>query len=85
MMRAAPRHPAKADPLEQEIEAALRPGIFINYGAGWSFVEGLDRLEDKIAKLVPSVPARAVALYETFLAGCYEKVEELDDSPRWRR
>ena len=25
-------------------------------------------------------PARAVALYETFLAGCYEKVEELDDS-----
>ena len=27
-----------------------------------------------------SAPARAVALYETFLAGCYEKAEELDDS-----
>ncbi len=61
-MRAAPRHPAKVDPLEQEIEAALRPGIFINYGAGWSFVEGLDHLEDKIAKLVPSEPARAIGL-----------------------
>ncbi len=30
----------KADPLEQEIEAALQPGYFIKYGAGWSFVEG---------------------------------------------
>lgn len=27
-----------------------------------------------------SAPARAAALYETFLAGCYEKAEELDDS-----
>ena len=27
-----------------------------------------------------SAPARAVALYETFLAGSYEKAEELDDS-----
>lgn len=27
-----------------------------------------------------SEPARAVALYEAFLAGCYEKAEELDDS-----
>ena len=27
-----------------------------------------------------SAPARAVALYETFLAGSYEKADELDDS-----
>ena len=27
-----------------------------------------------------SAPARAVALYETFLAGSYEKTDELDDS-----
>ncbi len=75
-----PRRPTKMGPLEQEIEAALQPGYFIKYGAGWPFVEGLDRVEDKIAKLVPCAPARAVALYEAFLAGCYEKAEELDGS-----
>lgn len=75
-----PRRPTKMDPLEQEIEAALQPGSFIKHGAGWPFVEGLDHVEDKITKLVPSAPARVVALYETFLAGCYEKAEELDDS-----
>jgi len=74
------RRATKTDPLEQEIEAALQPGSFIKYGAGWSFVEGLDRVEEKIARLVGSAPAHAVALYETFLAGCYEKAEELDDS-----
>ena len=75
-----PRRPTKADPLEHEIESALQPGYFIKYGAGWSFVEGLDRVEEKIAKLVCGSPARAVALYETFLAGSYQKAEELDDS-----
>jgi hypothetical protein len=80
MKPAKARRPTKADPVEQEIEAALQPGCFIKYGAGWSFVEGLDGVEDKIAKLVRSAPARAVALYATFLAGCYEKAEELDDS-----
>jgi tetratricopeptide (TPR) repeat protein len=79
-MRAPPRRSANAVPVEQEIEDALHPGCFINYGAGWSFVEGLDRVEERVAKLVGSAPARAVALYETFLAGSYEKAEELDDS-----
>jgi tetratricopeptide (TPR) repeat protein len=74
------RRATKTDPLEQEIEAALQPGSFIKYGAGSSFVEGLERVEEKIAQLVRSAPARAVALFETFLAGCYEKAEELDDS-----
>ena len=74
------RRATKTDPLEQEIEAALQPGSFIKYGGGWAFVEGLDRAEEKIASLVRSEPARAVALYETFLAGCYAKAEELDDS-----
>ncbi len=74
------RRATKTDPLEQEIEVALQPGSFIKYGAGRSFVEGLDSVEGKIARLVRSAPARAVALYETFLAGCYEKAEELDDS-----
>ena len=74
------RREKKTDPLEQEIETALQPGYFIKYGAGWSFVEGLERVEEEVAKLVRSAPARAAALYETFLAGCYEKAEELDDS-----
>ena len=75
-----PRTATKTDPLEREIEVVLHPGHFISHGAGWSFVEGLERVEERIAKLVPNVPARAVALYETFLAGSYEKAEELDDS-----
>lgn len=79
-MRAPPRPLARADPLEKEIEDALQPGHFINYGTGWGFVEGLDRVEEKIAKLVANAPARAVALHETFLAGSYEKADELDDS-----
>ena len=79
-MRAPLRRSASVDPLEQEIEDALQPGCLISYGAGWPLVEGLDRVEEKIAKLVGSTPARAVALYETFLAGSYEKAEELDDS-----
>jgi hypothetical protein len=33
-----------------------------------------------IAKLLESDPGRAARLYETFLAGCYEKAEELDGS-----
>ena len=75
-----PRRPTKTDPIEEEIEAALRPGHFIKDGACWALVEGLDRIEGMIAKLVPSAPARAAALYETFLAGGYAKAEELDDS-----
>lgn len=79
-MRAPPRRSAKADRFEQEIEGALQPDYFITYGASGSFVEDLDRVEERIARLVGSAPGRAVALYETFLAGCYEKADELDDS-----
>ena len=55
-MRAPPRRSARTDPLEQEIEDALRPGHFIEYDAGWSFVEGLDRVDEKLAMLVGSAP-----------------------------
>ena len=69
-----------ADPLEVEIELALNPGAFIPDRACFSFVSGLDGVAAKIAKLARTGPARAMALYETFLAGGYEKAEELDDS-----
>ncbi len=70
----------KSDPIENEIELALNPSAFVPYDACFSFVSDLDKVAANIAKLVSSDPARAVTLYETFLAACYVKIEELDDS-----
>jgi len=70
----------KVDPIEQEIELALNPGAFIPDRACFSFVSDLDEVAAKIAKLIARDPARAVTLYEAFLAACYLKIEELDDS-----
>ena len=76
-----PRKPCpKTDPIEREIEGALDLGEFISYGATYSFVSEQDDIAAKIAKLVKTDPARAITLYETFLAACYMKIEELDDS-----
>jgi hypothetical protein len=69
-----------SDLIEQEIERVLNPGAFIPDRACFSFVSDLDAVAAKIDKLVSSDPAHAIALYETFLAACYVKVEELDDS-----
>lgn len=68
----------RADPIERQIELALSPGTFIRDHACFSFVSGLEEVAAGIGKL--NDPARAVALHETFLAGCYEKADELDDS-----
>ncbi len=70
----------KSDPIEREIELALDPGGFIPDRACFSFVRDLEEIAASIANLMQRDPARAIILYETFLAGCYEKVEELDDS-----
>ena len=74
------KRPAKADPLEREIELALKPGAFISDRACFKFAGELDELASRIAELEATDPARTVALYEAFLAGCYEKVGEVDDS-----
>ena len=74
------KRPTKVDPIEQEIELALNPGAFIPDGACFAFVSDLDEVAAKMAKLTTTDPSRAVALYETFLAACYAKIEELDDS-----
>jgi tetratricopeptide (TPR) repeat protein len=74
------RTPRKIDPVETAIELALQPGRFIPYAASSSFVDGLEEIETRIGRLVGAFPAPAVALYETFIAGCYEKAEEIDDS-----
>jgi hypothetical protein len=74
------RKSPQRDPLEAAIEAALQPGRFISYGAGWNFVSSLEELAAQLEKRVRTDPERAAGLYETFIAGCYEKAEELDDS-----
>lgn len=70
----------RRDRLEQEIETALDPGRFISDRGSYSFVADLELVDAELVALVGSEPARAVALYEAFLAGCHEKAEELDDS-----
>jgi hypothetical protein len=65
---------------ERRIEFALRPGHFIHDRACFSFVRGLEEIAAGIRKLISSDPARAVALCETFLAGCHAKADEVDDS-----
>ncbi|MCL5884616.1 MAG: hypothetical protein M1377_04630, partial [Deltaproteobacteria bacterium] len=70
----------KSDPFEREIELALNSGAFIPDRACFSFVSDIEDVAARIASLVKVDPTRAVTLYETFLAGCYEKAEEVDDS-----
>lgn len=70
----------KRDPLRAEIESALRFGDFIRYDAMFPFTDELDQVARKLQSLVAGGEAeRALALYEVFLAGCYEKIEECDD------
>ena len=70
----------ESDPLEREIEAALDPGYFVSYRADLVFMADLEAVAADVAAVVDSAPVRAVELYESFLAGCYEKAEEVDDS-----
>jgi len=71
---------SKTDPIEREIERALRPGSFIRDGECFSFVSGLDQVTTTIDKLIATEASRTVTLYEVFLAGCHAKADELDDS-----
>lgn len=63
------------------MEDTLAPGTFIDYRRSWGFVEEVEAVRDRIASLIKSgEAARAVALLEIFIAGCYEKSTEIDDS-----
>ena len=67
--------------LERAIEAALRPGCFIDYKASWDFVSGIEAVVVDIKALIGDGHAdEAVALFETFIAAAYEKADEVDDS-----
>lgn len=64
-----------------DIESALVPGQFIRYGDMFEFIEDLEKVQEKLAALVDGGKAAwAVRLYEVFLSGCYDKMEECDDS-----
>ena len=71
----------RKDELEQAIEDALAPGVFVDYHASSDFVDDAELVRAKLVALIEKGEGtRAVALLETFIAGCYEKSEEIDDS-----
>ena len=74
------KHRTDIDPLDDVLEEALRPGSFIAYRDCSAFVDGLEQLVGRISTETKVDPARASQLWETFLAGCLEKAEEIDDS-----
>ncbi len=76
----AKRQAQRRDPMDRIIESALQPGSFMDWNETFSFVSELRHVESQIAKLVATDPSRGVALYETFIAGCTLRAEELDDS-----
>ena len=68
------------DPLVAEIRYELMPGRFIRWDEVSRMVGNLDRVHEKVQGLVKAGEAeRAVRLYEIFLAGVYDKIEEADD------
>lgn len=80
-MRANKKPTQARDPLLTKIEQELCLGRYISYGNMFDFVRHLEQVEEKLESLVDDGEAeRAVGLYEAFLAGCYEKIEECDDS-----
>lgn len=76
----SPGNRKQMDPLEQAIETALSPGIFISYNSAWSFVDDVQDVANDIGKIIKKEPERAAHLYEIFIAACHEKADEIDDS-----
>ena len=66
-----------SDHIEVAMEEALHPGRYISEHASFSLV---NELESVAARIAAADPERAVGLYETFIAACYEKADEVDDS-----
>ena len=64
-------------PIELAMEEALRPGRYISEHASFSLV---NELESVAARTAEADPECAVGLYEAFIAACYEKADEVDDS-----
>jgi hypothetical protein len=60
------------------IESALQPGHFIAWSQENAFVEDLEGTEREIAAMVANDPQRASSLYETFIAACFLKADQID-------
>jgi len=73
-----------SDAIDRAMEQSLRLGEFIDYNESWSFITELEEVAELIDQLLPEEAERAVALYETFIAGCYEKAAEIDDDAEAR-
>jgi len=69
-----------SDPMLAAIERALKPGKFIRYSEVFDFVEDLEKIEALLGGMAPEPTGHAVRLFEIFLSGCYEKIDECDDS-----
>jgi hypothetical protein len=69
-----------ADPIVAALEDAFAPGRCIADQTCFEFVRDLETAMQPILSLLDTDPQRAVSLYQTVLAGCYLKAEELDDS-----
>ena len=64
----------RRDELAQAIQQVLAPSAFVGYRDSWEFVKDVEAVREQIAPLIGTGEApRAVALLETFIAGCYEK------------
>lgn len=67
--------------LHEAIEGTLAPGTFVAHTESCDFVQDLEVVRARITPLIQEGDAgRAVGLLEIFIAGCYEKSEEIDDS-----
>ena len=68
----------RRDPQESMIESALQPGHFIAWNQESAFVADLEGVEREIAAIVDNDPQRASGLYETFIAACFLKADQID-------
>jgi hypothetical protein len=75
------REKKRHDRLVGEIEDALQLGRYIGYGEMYGFVNSLEKVAEQIASMKDdNAGLQPVRLYEVFLAGCHEKIEECDES-----
>lgn len=70
----------KPDTIEQTMEIALCPGRFIRYDETFEFIQSLENVKAGIDRVIQDDPQRSLEIIEIFIAGCYEKIDEIDDS-----
>ena len=56
------------------------PVKYIQCSETCGFVQDFEKVQKQLESLPPEATGRAVRLFEIFLSGCYEKIEECDDS-----